>query len=419
MRYAEAVEWLFGRRRLGMKYGLERMEALLGDLGSPQEAFRTVHVVGTNGKGSTTGMISAIARELGIRTGRYTSPHLLDFRERIAVDGSWIPPAEVCAFVSEFRPLLERHEATFFEIATAMAAWHFRNEGVSWAAVEAGLGGRLDATRTFRGECTVFTGVDIEHRRILGRNRTLIAREKLAIAEPGSMLVCARQHGPVERAVGEAVDAGGLVRVLPAEAPPGRMPGAHQARNASLAAAASRVFGREGGPLDRAVRSALGEFRLAGRQDLRSGQPAVLFDVAHNPQSVSLLVEGLERRRSRPAAVVGFLADKPWRRMASMLAPWIGPVVATTPLSERMLPAAALRREFDRLGLRAFQDDPIEFAMARGRSLGGELLLVTGSFYVVGEAMLASWRNGWIEPPAGEEAQFLDTPEDARIPGLH
>lgn len=411
MNYAEAREWLFSRRRLGMKYGLDRMTALLDALGNPQKSFRTIHVVGTNGKGSTTALLSRTAEELGFVTGRTTSPHLLDFRERVAVSGRWIPPQCVTSFVDRHRGVFEAVEATFFEITTAMAAWHFRNAGVEWAIAEAGLGGRLDATRAFGGECTVFTGVDIEHRRILGNTRSAIAAEKVAIAGPGTLLVSARQHYRVEEVISRAVETMQLERAYPLPGGDSALPGEHQVGNAALARTAARLaFGRSEEETDSAFTRACRSLRWPGRLDMRRGSLDVLFDVAHNPQSMSRLLEHLNTLGRRATAVVGFLEDKPWRRMAAMISNSFEGVVATTPLSERMLPASRLRDEFARLGARAAACDSIEEAVAEGRRLAGDLLVVTGSFYVVGEAMLACWRRGWIEPPEGEEAQVLDSP---------
>jgi len=413
--YPEALDFLFGRKRLGMKYELDRMEALLADLGNPQRKFGTVHVVGTNGKGSTTALLAEISRHLGFRTGRTTSPHLLDYRERVSVDGRWIGAADVVEFVERHGHLFDIHQATFFEITTAMAAWFFAREGVEWAIAEAGLGGRLDATHTFDGAATVFTGVDIEHGRILGRTRSAIAREKLAIAAPGSLLVAGRQHSHVERTVASAVESSSLLRALPLDPGSAPLAGAHQVRNAGLAlAAALLVFGRPRREVEEAFREACATLRWPGRLDLRRGTPDILFDVAHNPQSIARLCDHLEGWKRPLAGVVGFLGDKPWRRMAAQLRGYLDPVVATTPLSDRLLPAARLAAELDSLGVRATAVESIEEAVGEGRRLADGLLVVTGSFYVVGEAMLGSWRRGWIAPPEGEEAQVLDTPEPLR-----
>jgi dihydrofolate synthase/folylpolyglutamate synthase len=415
MNYTEAIDYLFGRKRLGMKYGLERMEALLADLGNPQKGFRTVHVVGTNGKGSTTALLSEISRHLGYRTGRTTSPHLLDYRERVSVDGRWIPPASVVEFVEEFRPLVEKHEATFFEITIALAAWHFRREGSEWVIAEAGLGGRLDATHTYGGEATIFTGVDIEHSRILGKTRSAITIEKLAIAGPGTLLVAAGHASHVEKTIRQSVLSASLLRAFPVEPGTAPLAGSHQIANAGLAlAAALLLFDRREDEIREAYGKACATLRWPGRLDLRKGSPDILFDVAHNPQSLARLCGHLQSLKRSTVAVVGFLEDKPWRKMAGQLSGNAEQVVTTTPLSERHLPAATLASEFERLGVRCAAVENIEEAMGRGRELASDLLAVTGSFYVVGEAMLSSWRRGWISPPEGEEAQVLETPGPLR-----
>jgi dihydrofolate synthase/folylpolyglutamate synthase len=411
MNFVEARDYLYSRRRLGMKYNLDRMISLLGRLGDPQNAFRTVHIVGTNGKGSTTALLAETCRHLGIVTGRTTSPHLLDYRERIAVDGRWIPPDAVAGFVTRFRPLIEEHEATFFEVTTAMAAWYFRESGVQWAIAEAGLGGRLDATRAWHGAGTVFTGVDIEHRRILGSTRALITREKVAVADPGTVLIAARQHYRVEDVISGAVLSNSLLRAYPVEGAPSPLAGEHQSRNAGLALSAARLLlGRAEAEVDEAFGKACRSLTWPGRLDLRRGSPAILFDVAHNPQSLARLCSYLSERELPVTGVVGFLEDKPWRRMAAMLEGILDPVVTTTPLSERLLPASRLSARFEDLGMRSTPVDSIEDAVALGRSLSDGLLVVTGSFYVVGEAMLACWRRKWIDEPSGEDAQVLETP---------
>jgi dihydrofolate synthase/folylpolyglutamate synthase len=409
MDYAEARDWLFGRRRMGMKYGLERISSLVSDLGSPHLGFRTVHVVGTNGKGSTTAMLAETARHLGYRAGRMTSPHLLDFRERIAVDGAWIPEDAVLRFVREFRDRIERREATFFEIVTALAAWHFGLEGTDWVIAEAGLGGRYDASRVLAGEATVFTGVQIEHSRILGSTRPLIAVEKLAIAEPGTLLVAAQQSPDVEEIIATAVAERSLRRIRPVAADRGGLPGEHQVRNASLAlTAALELFDDEPGRIRRAFEMALDTVRWPGRLDLRRGDPPILFDVAHNPEAVEQLLKHISGWEKPVPAVVGILSDKPWKEMAALLAPHVGPLVTTTPMSERKLDAADLAAEFRQVGLECLDRERIEDALELCRSMaGGRTVLVTGSFFVVGEAMLTAWRRGWIEGPTGEDSQAI------------
>ena len=410
MNYSDAEKYLFGRRRMGMKFGLDRVRKLMKDAGDPQEKFRTVHIVGTNGKGSTTALLSEILRHLGCRTGRITSPHLFHYRERTAVNGRWIPEEEVVEFVKLFRDRIEEHSATFFEITTVMSAWHFMNSGVDLVVAEAGLGGRLDATRLLNGECTVFTGVEIEHRRILGSTEAAITAEKVAIAPKGSTLIAYTQKPEVERIITLATEEGNLHRTIPEPAEKAPLQGEHQKRNAGLAiAAALQVTDNDEASVIRAFEKSCSSLRWAGRIDLRSGTPSILFDVAHNPGSISFLIKHLKSGWQTPVpAVIGFLEDKYWREMTLQLKGIFNPVITTKPLNERSLSAKTLAAEFRKNGIEAAPEDNVSLAVEKGRSLASDILVVTGSFFVVGDAMQQAWEKGWIAMPAeGEEAAQL------------
>lgn len=393
-----------------MKFGLDRVRRLMAEAGEPQRSYRTVHVVGTNGKGSTTAFLSGLLSSMGLKVGRMTSPHLLHYRERAAVDGAWIPEDAVVEYVERFREVIEDCSATFFEITTVMSAWYFRKAGVDVVVAEAGLGGRLDATRLLEGEMTVFTGVEIEHRRILGYTEHEIAAEKVAIAREGSTLLAYLQKPPVEEVVQAAVKDKKLRRLVPEPADEAPLPGAHQRRNAGLALlAASELTGSDTSLVREAFAAMIPGFRWAGRIDLRAGEPSILFDVAHNPGSMENLIEYLEKGWRLPVpAVVGFLEDKLWKKMIRQLEGVFDPVVTTTPLNERALPADRLADEFRRTGAEAFREDDIGKALEKGRGLGEELLVVTGSFFVTGEAMIRAWERGWIGMPGrGEEPEQL------------
>jgi len=416
LNYSEVEKYLFGRRRMGMKFGLDRVRKLMMDAGDPQKSFRTVHIVGTNGKGSTTAMLSEMLMHMGFRTGRITSPHLLHYRERTAVNGKWIPEEEVVKFVELFRDSIEEHNATFFEITTVMSAWHFMNSRVDVVAAEAGLGGRLDATRLLNGECTVFTGVEIEHRRILGSTESAITAEKVAIAREGSALIAYSQKPEVEKIITDAVGKKNLNRKIPSPAEVAPLPGEQQKRNAGLAiSAAMQITGFNEVSVMRAFGKTCKTLGWPGRIDLRTGSPNILFDVAHNHGSIALLIEYLRKNRLVPVpAVIGFLEDKLWREMTFQLKEAFSPVVTTTPINERCLPAKTLCEEFRKNDVEAYYEDDIGRALEKGRSLTSDTLVVTGSFFVVGEAMRHAWKNGLIiKPGEGEEQNqfFVDVPD--------
>lgn len=386
---------------MGMKFGLDRVRRLLNDAGNPQKSFRTIHVVGTNGKGSTTALLAEILRHLGYKVGRITSPHLLHYRERTAINNIWIPEEAVIEFVELFRERIEKHSATFFEITTVMSAWFFLKEGVDFVVAEAGLGGRLDATRLLDGECTLFTGVELEHRRILGYTEPLIAAEKVAIARPGSTLIAFEQKPEVEEVLTAAENAGSLIRVRPEPAELSPLPGEHQRHNSGLALSAALLFsGCTKGKVQSAFEKSCRTLSWPGRLDLHAGSPPILFDVAHSPGSVEHLIEYLKKNWKIPApAVVGFLEDKFWKEMTKQLCEVLNPVITTTPLNERSLPAGSLAEQFQKVGVEAFWRDDIGEAMTLARSIRSDLIVVTGSFFVVGYAMQYAWRNEWIDLP--------------------
>lgn len=410
MNYLEAERWLFGRRRMGMKYGLQRMQALMAELGHPENQFETVHIVGTNGKGSTAAVLSSIAGELGFKWGRGTSPHLLHFRERIVVNDQWIPEDSVAQFITDNIHLFRKHSATFFEITSAMAAWYFAGQDVQWVAAEAGLGGRLDATRTYNGKATVFTGVRVEHSRILGDSREKIAAEKVAIAEPGSILIAAEQSPGVEEVLNRAVEAGNLKRLFPVAVQESPLPGKHQLENSALAfTAASELFGVSREDLNSAYSRTVHNLKWPGRLDHRAGSPSILFDVAHNPQSMQALVDYLADWEKPVPAVIGFLSDKPWEQMIDILRGVVGPVIATTPLSERRLEAKELGACMETKGFQVKCIDNIQEAVACCREIAGSSpMIVTGSFFTVGEAMNVAVESGWVSGVPDSAENVLD-----------
>ncbi|MCD4708863.1 MAG: hypothetical protein K8S62_14105 [Candidatus Sabulitectum sp.] len=410
MNYREAEKWLFSRRRMGMKYGLERMVSMMDELDHPERKFQTVHIVGTNGKGSTAAILSDIAGNLGIPWGRGTSPHLLDYRERIAVNNKWISKGAVAEFITDYRHLIRRHSATFFEITSAMAAWHFASQGVKWVAAEAGLGGRLDATRTYHGAGTIFTGVRVEHSRILGDTREKIATEKIAIAAPGTVLIAALQTSGVEEVIMDAVDRESLRRVFPVAVRKCPLPGAHQLDNSALACtAALELFGRSEREIEAAYSRTCISLRWPGRLDHRRGNPTILFDVAHNPQSMEALVEYIKLWKNPAPVVLGFLSDKPWHRMVELLKGVVGPVVVTTPDSERKLEAEELATHMNQEGFQVEVRNEIGDAVARCREIADKKpMVVTGSFFVVGGAINESVSRGWVSRLPNSAEDVLD-----------
>jgi dihydrofolate synthase / folylpolyglutamate synthase len=391
-----AEEHLLGLELFGMRFGLERMRRLLTALGSPQSAFRAIHVVGTNGKSSTTRFAAGMLEAHGVRAGAYLSPHLTSFAERIRVGdadlsgeafGAAVQRAAEAARKVE-RGLDEDERVTQFELLTAAAFSALAEAGVEVAAVEAGLGGRWDATNVLDAPVVVLTNVGLEHTRWLGPTVRDIAGEKLAVVRPGATLILGDDQPDVlelARATGARVD---LVRHgLDAPLP------AYQRRNAALAAAAVSATIETDAAL---LRSAAESVVVPGRFQRVAEAPLTIVDGAHNPAGVAALVEALpEAVGDRPlVACVSILDDKDAGGMLRALLPLCAGLVCTTSSNPRALPPATLGSLAGQLGLApdavAYERDARR-ALALAQRLAGAdgAVIATGSIYLVADLLSA------------------------------
>jgi dihydrofolate synthase/folylpolyglutamate synthase len=390
----------------GMRFGLDRMRRMMTALGSPEQAFETVQVLGTNGKSSTTRMTAAILRRHGLHTGAYTSPHLIAWRERVLIDERELAPAEFSAAVARAdhaarqvnRTLAEDDHVTQFELLTAAALWEMARRGVDVGVVEAGLGGRYDATSVVAPAVTVLTNVALEHTRWLGPTIADIAEEKLAVVQPGATLVLGQGLAPAALAVAERVAAEHEAEIVrPGELPPGlelRARGTFQRRNLALARAAAEAHLRRAGrELDEdAVRDAAATLAIPGRLQTLSEDPLTVLDGAHNPDAVAALVESLgEVFDGPPALVLGVLEDKDAAGMLRALLPHCRRAWFTAPPGPRALPPAALLSQARQLGFEDAVCEPRpERALAEARRWAAEHdagVLATGSVYLAGELL--------------------------------
>ncbi len=410
--YRAAIDALFTRTTGVWKLGLERVNALLERLGNPHRTLTVLHVGGTNGKGSVVATAEAILRARGLRIGRYTSPHLIDFRERILVDRVPIGEEDVLDFLERWLPESERLGATFFEITTALALEHFAKSAVDVAIVEVGLGGRLDATNVVDPRAAIVTSIALDHTEWLGNSIEAIAGEKAGIfkarrpavigernpdivaqlsrnaAERDARpIVLARDRGEIA-AVRTTMD--GTSFTLEGDTPLTiRTPllGTHQAGNAVTALVALDVAGLVPWPHAGSVvtipSAALpGRFQRVGRW---------IFDVAHNPSGAAVLAETIATvSLPRPlVTVLGVLGDKDWRGIMEVLARVVDEVIVTRP------PSAPDARVWDveealafarTLPWRATAESSFDVALSRADEMGATML-VTGSFHTVGDAM--------------------------------
>ncbi len=421
MSYQGTVEYLYALQKFGMKFGLDNIRKLLGALGNPQNSFRSVHIAGTNGKGSTSAVIDAVLRSSGTKTGLFTSPHLINFTERIRINGSEISEGDVVALAGEVRETADRiggdFSPTFFEVVTAMAFLHFRRTGIKWAIVETGLGGRLDATNVLMPEATVLTSIGFDHREFLGRTLKEIASEKAGIIKPAVPLVCAQQDPEAmgvirQRALEKGSDVFSYGRDFKAElvleTPTGicfdyhgmvertrlTLPliGAHQMINASLGIRTVEILSESSNDLFCDTRAGLENVVWPGRLEMIKEEPPIMIDGAHNPQAAGVLAyhigNNLLRTYNRIVMVIGIMADKDVRGILEHLLPLGSEVVFTSAAYGRAATTDFLCREAASMGYSSLSSRSVSDALSVAEEIRrpGDLIIVTGSFYTIGEA---------------------------------
>jgi len=410
MIYNEAMTYLFGLERFGWQLGLERMQALMADLGNPHRSLRAVHVAGTNGKGSVCAMIASALSCSGARTGLYTSPHLLKAEERIRIDGAEIAEPAFVALIDELRPLFDKHQCTFFEALTAMAFVHFQRQRVDAAVIEVGLGGRLDATNILQPLLTVITQIDFDHTDHLGRTLEEIAAEKAGIIKPGTPCVA----GPLPPAASRVIYAkGGIIparrncrvsslmmtpigsyftltasgKTLDLTLP---LAGPHQVANACVAAQACLSLQMDPTAVIRGLR----EVQWPGRFQRLCDSPLTILDVGHN-------LSGFRRFRwmidhfypeKRVNLVLGVLKDKDYTAMVRWLPKRLQRVFAVSPASSRALPADQLAALISAAPAQSCGSVAEAVAGARSQTGANEMICILGSHFLAAEALSATKR---------------------------
>ncbi|MBJ7521528.1 MAG: bifunctional folylpolyglutamate synthase/dihydrofolate synthase [Solirubrobacteraceae bacterium] len=397
----DAERWLLSLELFGMRFGLDRMRRLLTALGSPQDRYGAIHVVGTNGKSSTTRMIAALLERHGVRAGSYLSPHLVSFAERIRVGDTDIGDDAFAAAVARARTATERVDRTLegddrvtqFEALTAAALDELARQRVEVAVVEAGLGGRYDATNVLDAPVVVLTNVGLEHTRWLGPTVADIAREKLAVVPPGGTLVLGADLHPDARREADEVAARQGATIVSARADPGvpvHALGGFQRRNFAAAMEAVRAWlGRLD---DEAVRAAAAQVAVPGRFQLVARSPDTILDGAHNPGGMEALAASLPEYLAgrRLTAVISVLDDKDAAAMLTALLPHCAHVVVTSNANPRALSPATLESLAAQIGTVPVQREPDpKRALVRAREVAGPdgVVLATGSIYLIADLL--------------------------------
>ncbi len=417
MTYDQAITFLDGRIGAGWKLGLDSIRRFLAEIGDPHQKIKCVHIAGTNGKGSTAAMLEAIFRSAGYRTGLYTSPHLLDVRERMQVNRTPIPRDDFARLMLRLAPHVEKYGATYFETVTALAFLYFAESNLDLLFLEVGLGGRLDATNVVVPALSIITNIDYDHTKHLGDTIAKIAGEKAGIVKPRIPCLIGdlpKEAQAVVTAVCQSEDAtlfraSDLYKLSLKNEASGKtffqstggrfageavlgMNGVHQLSNAGVAMAASDLLSRMGCSVERKhVKEGLANVHWPGRFQIIDRRPQVVLDVAHNPASVGAFVRSL--RKLFPARelyfIIGLMQDKDTGQIVSQIAEVATAVQPVAPDSARALSAHDLHRKFARYDIKLYQARSVAAGVANVlRNCGDNAVVcITGSHYIVGDAL--------------------------------
>jgi dihydrofolate synthase / folylpolyglutamate synthase len=409
--YAAVTEYLYALKAGGLKFGIDRMQRLSAALNHPERHYPVMHVAGTNGKGSVSAMIESILRAGGLRTGLYTSPHLVKLGERVQVNRELLSEREIVAYANELRPVAEEaarfaadEHATFFEFMTAMAFLQFQRRKVEVAVIETGMGGRLDATNVVQPEVSVITSIGLDHIAELGGSIDLIAREKAGIIKPGRPVVIGRMPAVAEAVIREVAATRGSPVVSVQEAygealtgyPLTNLEGDYQRWNAATATLAVRQLPASLRPSDEVISQALQSVDWPGRwQRLTVGGRRLILDASHNPEGAVMLEKNLvdlvATTGRQPYMVAGVLGEFRARALLEVLLRHAQAVSLVTPHQSRATTFDEMLALIppDRHAL--VREDSLEriFPDANTCTLGepGDTVVITGSIYLLGEVL--------------------------------
>jgi dihydrofolate synthase / folylpolyglutamate synthase len=424
--YNETVNYLYNLRSLGIKLGLSNTKKVMGILGEPQNSFRSVHIAGTNGKGSTAAAIASILTESGFRVGLYTSPHLLSFTERIKINNHQITEDKVLYLTSYIQDIIAGPDLklTFFEFTTAIAFYYFASEKVDWAVVETGMGGRFDATNVILPDVSVITSIGLDHSEFLGSNLSDIAFEKAGIIKPETPVVTSAQAPEAIKQISDIAemrnsklhvydrdfkgvllsmddkhitfDYTGYKEFRNLSLP---LSGRHQLYNASMAVMTCEILRMVGVHIsDISLRNGLSKTAIEGRLERVSENPVIILDGAHNPGAADSLAASIKELfpDKKIIIVIGVMSDKDIEGILKPLMQIAESVVLTKPKGER---AASTEKLYDiALKIQKSNEDCRSSSIVKTNSVADALthakkewqeeniILVTGSFYTIGEA---------------------------------
>jgi len=404
-------------QRFGWRLGLDKILKLLHGMGNPQTEFTSIHIAGTNGKGSTAALLESIYRHAGYRTGLFTSPHLLNINERIQINASPIPMEKLISYVDKFKDDIEGISCTYFEALTALAFRYFADSGIDVAFVEVGLGGRLDATNVISPVLSILTQIDLDHTEHLGETLTEIATEKAHIIKTNvpclsqsrnpEVSAVIKRHAAERSAQLFTLNEVCSVKTLRCtedfsefnltftdekfEDLKLKLPGRYQVNNAALAVAATKILRGKFSLRKEDIGSGLRNVKWPGRLQKLQDRPKIVVDVAHNTAAVRALIKDLKSiyQFDRLVVLVGLLDDKNFPEISKIIASAAETVFVVTPNSERALDGQLLCEEFLKYSVQAVKclDTEDGFQKAISYANGNDLICILGSHYVVGELL--------------------------------
>jgi dihydrofolate synthase/folylpolyglutamate synthase len=431
MDYKEAIEYLYNLKIYGMSLGLERIEFLLKSLGSPHENMMAIHVAGTNGKGSVCAMLSSVLSNCGYKVGLFTSPHLLEFEERIRINGEPVSKEKLCSLVERIKPIASSmvengdfEHPTFFEMATAMAFAHFKDEEVDFAVLEVGLGGRLDATNVISPLVSVITSVSLDHTHVLGTTLEEVAGEKAGIIKQGIPVICGIEQPELIKMIDDicqkkhcqvsfSKNQGGYklkektvdyqkfdIYLNNNKYTDLKMPllGEHQLKNAHLAIMTTELLRKMGVTINEEdLRSGLEDTKWPGRLQIIQKDPIVILDCAHNPAGMSSLSSLINDMFSsaRKILIMGIMRDKDIPGIVKEACSFADSIIITKPKFERAVEPELIQESVEKYcqDVKIIQDVAQAVDFARSNVKVDDVVIISGSIFNVGEAMEFLYNN--------------------------
>ena len=402
MSYQEILQWMFSKlpmyqRKGAAAYrpGLDAILALDSYLGLPHKSFKCIHVAGTNGKGSTSHMLASVLQQAGYRVGLYTSPHLLDFRERIKVNGSMIPEQKVVDFVSIHKSYFEAQRLSFFEMTVGMAFSYFKEERVDYAIIEVGLGGRLDATNIITPILSVITNIGLDHTQFLGTTRPKIAGEKAGIIKNGVPVVIGEKDPETEDIFNEiAIEK--KSPLLFAETIPSEyltdLKGSYQQLNVQTVIAALDFLNMKNltpGIIQKGLLNVVLNTQLSGRWQVLNTSPKIIADVGHNKEGLLFLSKQLQEESFKKLHIImGFVKGREISPLLSLF-PEDASYYLSCPNLERGLPVKELKNNLisEKRAIQFFESLSVAYEATIKAASGKDLIFICGSTFVVAEIL--------------------------------